>query len=143
MPFNDELYIGTFAGGVNGMVRIASLGEATYSRAIAEGAFTVDPVHYSQTLLTASGDEIEQGWLQSLWHMNGLTSDQYDALVAYRLALTTQVYIRTLTNNGASYANYLAKMVWPIKPNRDDETAVTDGNVFDFTLRFIQLVEQV
>jgi hypothetical protein len=143
MPFLDEIYIGAFAGGVNGMVPVSSLGEDTYSTAIVEGAFTVDPVHYSQTIITAAGEEVEQGWLQCLWHINGLKAAQYDDLVAFRVAHTTDVYIRTLDNDGATYKNFLAKMIWPTKLIREDPTAVTPGNIFDFTIKFIQCIEQV
>jgi hypothetical protein len=143
MPFLDELYIGTYSGGVNGMVKISSLGLGTYSPTIAEGAFTVDPIHYSQELQTAGGDVIDAGWLEAAWHVNGLRADQYDDIVAYSTGRTTPVYIRTLDNDGATYTNFLAKAIFPPRPIRADPTAVEDGAVFDFEIRFIQCIEQI
>lgn len=143
MPWDDELYIGTLAGGVNGMVKISSLGQNTYASNIAEGSFTVDPVHRSAVVRTGDGHEVEHGWLQCAWHINGLRGSQYDALATYKTAHTTSLYIRTLDNDGKTYKNYLASMLWPVKPNRGDPTAVEDGAVFDFEFRFVQLVEQV
>lgn len=143
MPFLDELYLGAYADGVNGMVAISELGMDDYSPAIAEGAFTVDPVHYSQEVQTADGDIIEMGWLECAWHINGLRAAQYEAIVDYRIDHTTLVYIRTLDNDGATYKNFLAKAIFPVRPVRGDPTAVEDGAVFDFEIRFIQLVEQV
>jgi hypothetical protein len=102
----------------------------------------VDPVHRSVVVRLGDGTEQENGWLQAEWHINGLRASQYDALVAYRTAHSTQVYIRTLDNDGKTWKNYLATMLWPIKPNRGDPTAVEDGIVFDFGVRFTQLVEQ-
>lgn len=143
MPFDNELYIGDFAGGVNGMIKVSSLGEGVYASAISEGAFTVDPVHRSAIVQLGDGSEIEHGWIQTTWHINGLRAEQYDALAVYRTAHSTQVYIRTLDEDGDGYKNYLATMIWPVKPNRGDPMAVEAGGVFDFELRFIQLVEQV
>ena len=143
MPFDNELYIGSFAGGVDGMVKVSSLGLGDYSSMIAEGAFTVDPVSYSQVIQLADGSVLEQGWLQCNWHINGLKADQYDDLIAFRVAMSTQLYIRTLDNDGATYKNFLANAIFPLKPNRADPTAVEDGAVFDWELRFIQLIEQV
>jgi hypothetical protein len=138
----NELMIGTYAGGVSGMVEVSSLGEGEYASAIEEGSFTVDPAHYSQTIILGDGTEEVNGWLQTSWHINGLRAEQYDALVAYKVSHSTQVYIRTLDNDGATYKNYLALMIWPVKPSRGDPTAVEEGAVFDFELRFTQMIEQ-
>jgi len=137
-----EIMIGAQADGVAGMVKISSLGEGDYASAIDEGAFTVDPAHYSVTTILGDGTEQENGWLQTTWHINGLRAEQYDALATYKTAHSTYVYIRTLDNDGADYKNYLALMMWPVKPNRGDPTAVEEGAVFDFELKFTQLIEQ-
>ena len=124
------------------MVAISSLGEGTYASAIMEGAFTVDPVHSSGIITLGDGTEREIGWLQAAWHVNGLRDEQYTALIAYKTAHSNQVYIRTLSNDGKTFANYLATAIWPVKPNRGDPTAVEGGVVADFEIRFIQLVAQ-
>src|SRR5688572_29151163 len=138
----NEIMIGTFADGVGGMVKVSTLGESQYASAIAEGAFTVDPLSRSVAVMLGDGTEREQGWLQSEWHINGLRGSQYDALDDYKIDHTTQLYIRTLKNDGKTYGNYLVNAIFPIKPNRGDPTAVEDGAVFDYTIRFIQAVEQ-
>lgn len=142
MPDPNELMIGTFAGGVGGMVTISSLGQGTYASKIAEGAFTVDPVHRSVVVRLGDGTEQENGWLQAAWHINGLRGEQYSALIAYKTAHSHQLYIRTLDNDGKTFKNYLATVIWPIKPNRGSPTAVEDGTVADFEIRFVAMVEQ-
>jgi hypothetical protein len=139
MAFDDELYIGTNGGGVNGMVKISSLG----SPHISEGSFSVDPAHRSAVVVLGDGTEQENGWLQCGWHINGLRASQFDALSAYKSAHSTRVYIRTLDNDGETFKNYSALMIWPVKPVRGDPMATEGGQVFDFELKFIQLVEQV
>lgn len=143
MPWDNELYIGTLAGGVNGMVKVSSLGQGSYASAIAEGAFTVDPISYSLVVTLGDGTDIEMGWLQTEWHINFFRAPQYDAVESYRSALSTQLYIRTYKNDGKTFANYLVTAIFPVKPNRADPTAKEDGAVFDYTIRFIQAVEQV
>lgn len=143
MPWDNELYIGDLADGVNGMVKVSSLGQGVYAPAISEGAFTVDPMAYSLTVRLGDGSDIEMGWQQTEWHINGLRAEQYDAIEAYKVELSTQLYIRTYKNDGKTFANYLVMAIFPVKPNRGDPTAVEDGAVFDYTIRFIQAEEQV
>lgn len=143
MPDPDELMIGTFVGGVAGMVAVSSLGQGTYSWAIAEGAFTVDPAHRSRVIQVGDGTFREQGWLQAAWHINGLRGEQYTAIIAYKTAISTQLYIRTLKNDSKTYANYLVTAVFPVKPVRGEPSDVEDGIVEDFTISFIQMIEQV
>lgn len=143
MPFDNELYIGTFAGGVNGMVKVSSLGAGVYASAIQQGAFTVDPIHYADVVMLASGAELEVGWLESAWHIGGLRDEQYTALIAYKTAHTTQLYIRTLDQDGKTYKNFLVNAIFPLQTNRGDPTAVEAGGVFDFSIRFIKAIEQV
>jgi hypothetical protein len=137
-----EIMIGSQADGVAGMVKVSSLGEGVFASAIDEGAFTVDPAYHSVMTILGDGTEQENGWLQTSWHINGLRAEQYDALVTYKTAHSTYVYIRTLDNDGADYKNYLALMIWPVKPNRGDPTAVEEGAVFDFEIKFTQMIEQ-
>lgn len=141
MPWDNELYLGTQAGGAAGMVKISSLGQDTYAPTIALGAFTVDPVHRAALVILGDGTETEAGWLQCAWHINGLRGSQYTALAAYKVAHSSQVFIRTLDNDSKTYKNYSATMIWPVKPNRGEPTVVEDGAVFDFELKFVQLVE--
>lgn len=143
MPLDDELYIGTEAGGVNGMVKVSSLGLGNYSPAISEGAFTVDPVTFSKIVRRSDGGIIEHGWKQCAWHINGLRDEQYTALIAYKTALTTNLYIRTLGEDGKTYKDYLATALFQPVVNRGDPTAVEGGAVFDFEIRFIKMIEQV
>lgn len=140
--WNSEIYIGTIAGGVDGMVKVSSLGADSYAPAISEGAFTVDPASFPVIVRTGDGTEIEHGFLQTIWHINGLRGSQYDALKAYRTGHSTPVYIRTLKPDGDDYANYLADMIWPPRINRGDPTSVEDGGVFDFELHMINMIEQ-
>jgi hypothetical protein len=137
-----EIMIGAQADGVAGMVKVSSLGEGVFASAIDEGAFTVDPAHYSVITVLGDGTEQENGWLQTSWHLNGLRAEQYDALVNFKTGHSTYVYIRTLDVDGADYKNYLALMIWPVKINRGDPTAVESGGVFDFEIKFTQLIEQ-
>jgi len=143
MPFPDELMIGAFAGGVDGMVAVSSLGAGVFSRDIEQGSFTVDPVHRSKVITLADGTQREVGWLQCAWHVNGLRDEQYTAFIVYKVTHSTELYIRTLSNDGKTYANYLATSHWPIKPSRGDPTAVEGGVVQDFTVTFtmLELVE--
>lgn len=141
MPFQNALMIGHYDDGVDGMAYIHELGQGEYAPAIAEGAFTVDPAHYSQQIQIGDGSIENAGWLEASWHINGLRASQYDALVAYQSGLTTLLYIRTLDNDGKTYANFSAKAIFPIRPNRADPSAVEDGSVFDFEIKFIQLLE--
>lgn len=143
MSLDDELYIGNKAGGVAGMVKVSTLGQGTYSPAISEGAFTVDPVTFSKIVRRADGGMIEQGWKQCAWHINGLRDEQYTALIAYKTALTTDLYIRTLGEDGKTYKNYSATAIFQPLVNRGDPMAAEAGAVFDFEIRFIKLVEQV
>jgi hypothetical protein len=143
MPLDNELYLGTQAGGVNGMVKVSSLGQGNYASAIAEGSFTVDPVTFSKITRRADGGIIEQGWKQTAWHINGLRDSQYTALIAYKTALTTVLYIRTLGEDGKTYKDYLATALFQPVVNRGDPTAVESGAVFDFEIRFIKMIEQV
>jgi len=142
MPFPNELMIGTLAGGVNAMVAISSLGQGVYASVISEGAFTVDPVHRSKILTLGDGSQKEMGWLQAGWHINGLRGEQYEALIAYKVEHTTQLYIRTLKNDSKTFANYLVWSHWPVKPARGDPTAVEAGVVQDFAIIFTMMVEQ-
>ena len=143
--FLDEIYIGAYADGVDEMVTLSSLGADPDSGApaISEGSFSVDPAHRSAIATLGDGTEQENGWLQCAWHVNGLRGPQYNALEDFKTDHTTRVYIRTLKNDGKTYANYSAYMIWPVKPFRSDPTALEDGAVFDFELRFIMMVEQV
>lgn len=142
MAIVDELMIGTFAGGTAGMVAVSSLGQGAYASAIFEGSFTVDPVHRSALITTVSGLQKEMGWLQAAWHINGLRDEQYTALIAYKTAHTTKLYIRTLKNDGKSWGNYLVLAHFPIKPARGHPTAVEAGVVQDFSITFTMMEEQ-
>lgn len=139
----EELMIGTFAGGVGGMVNISSLGQGVYASAIYEGAFTVDPVHRPVLVANMDGFQREMGWLQAAWHINGLRDEQYTALIAYKVSHSTRLYIRTLKNDGKTFGNYLAIAHFPVKPARGHPTAVEAGVVQDFTITFTMMEEQV
>jgi hypothetical protein len=142
MPDPNELMIGTFAGGTAGMVAVSSLGEGVYASAIIEGAFTVDPVHRAALVTNMDGLQKEVGWLQAAWHINGLRDEQYSALIAYKTAHSTKLYIRTLNNDGKTFGNYLVISHWPVKPARGYPTAVEAGVVQDFAITFTMMEEQ-
>lgn len=142
MPWDDELYIGTFAGGVDGMVKVSSLGEGVFASHIAKGAFTVDPVSYSQTVKLLDGTETFAGWLQCAWHIPGMRDEQHAALDAFRTDHTTKVYIRTIDYDGKTYKNFLANAIFPVQVIREDPHAVEAGAVFDWAIQFVKLIEQ-
>jgi len=124
------------------MVSLSTLGQGTYASAITEGAFTVDPVHRAAVITNMDGFQKEMGWLQCAWHINGLRDEQYTALIAYKTAHTTRLYIRTLKNDGKTFGTYLALAHFPVKPARGHPTAVEAGVVQDFTITFTMLEEQ-
>jgi hypothetical protein len=142
MPYDDELYLGTFAGGEGGMAKVSSLGEGSYASAIQRGSFTVDPVTFSRIVQKATGAQIQQGWRQAAWHIAGLRDEQHAAIIAYKVDLTTALYIRTHSEDGKTYKNYLVDAIFPPIVNRGDPTAVEAGAVFDFEIRFIKMIEQ-
>jgi hypothetical protein len=141
VSYPNELMIGNYADGVSMMVAISTLGRGDYSDNIAEGAFTVDPVSYSKAVQAADGSVRLMGWMECAWHISGLRAEQYDGLIAYKTGTTIRLYIRTLSEDGATYKNYSAKAIFPPRITRGDPTAVEDGPVLDFEIRFIQLVE--
>lgn len=141
MPYQNALMIGHYSDGVEGMVCIHELGQDEYSPNISEGAFTVDPAHYSQQIQLGDGAIENAGWMESAWHINGLKASQYEAIAAYQENITTQLYIRTLKEDSRTFANYLVKAIFPVRIIRGDKTAVEDGAVFDFEIRFIQMIE--
>lgn len=141
MPFDNELYIGTFADGVNNMAKVSNLGQGLYASAIQQGAFTVDPIHYADAVPLADGTELEVGWLECAWHIAGLRDEQHTALIAYKTGHTTKLYIRTLDQDGKTYKNFLVNAIFPLQMNRGDPTAVEAGAVFDFAIRFVKAVE--
>lgn len=138
MPFPNELMIGTYAGGTAGMVKLVDL-YAT-GRGIRSKSVDVVPVHYSRNLKLGDGTLMGQGWLQCEWHLNGIRHIHWNVLYStYRTGQNTQLYIRTYSEDGRTFANYLANMLWPENPpNREHDTDV----VLDFNLIFTQLVLQ-
>lgn len=140
----DEIMIGAEGDGVAGMIKVSELGinPSTYTPSISKGAFTIDPVHFATVIRRGDGSEIEQGWRQAAWHINFLRDSQYDALAVYKIAVTTPLYIRTLSEDSKTWKNYLVKSLWPPKIARTDPTAIENGIIVDFMIRFIQMVEQ-
>lgn len=128
MPSPSDFKIGTFAGGVGGLVTLQSLSIP---------APLADFLEFSRE--DSAGDSTIQGngWSTSEWHWGYLTKAQYDALAAYRTAgkLTTTVYTRD-RKRANTYANFLVNMVWPERENWQNNC------VIDFSIRFIAMVEQ-
>ena len=126
MPSPSDFKIGTFAGGVAGMVTLQSLSIP---------APLADFLEFSKEDL--AGDAMVQGngWSEIEHHWGYLTQAQYNALAAYRTGKTTQLYIRT-RKRGNTYADFLGNMIWPERENWSNNC------ILDFTLRFIALVEQ-
>jgi len=129
----DYLKIGTLAGGVGSMVNVDSLGVKSFS-------IDIEPAHYTEFIPLGDGTIQAQGWLEAEWHLNGLRDASYTALVAYRTGQSTELYIRTLSEDGKTLKNYRAIMVWPLGAIRRDHTTYV---VLDFTIKFIQMIEQV
>lgn len=141
MSLLDALMIGNYADGVDGMVYIHELGQDEVSPKISEGAFTVDPAHYSQQIQLGDGSIENAGWVESSWHINGLRGAQYAAIAQYQDGITTPLYIRTLKEDAKTYGNFLVKAIFPPRIVRADPTPIEDGAVFDFEIRFIQMIE--
>lgn len=137
MPFLDKLAIATQAGGTVGFVYLEDLSGTGLG--IRSKSVDVVPVNYSKYLKLGDGSLIGQGWKQAEWHLNGIRHSHWAALKAYALSQSTLVYIRTYSEDGKTFANYLGMMHWPENaPNRDHDVHV----VLDFTIRFTQLVLQ-
>ena len=126
MPSPSHVKIGTYAGGVGGMVTFQSLGLPSP---------LMDFLESSQEDLMGDATIEANGWSEVEMHYDYLTLAQYNALVAYKTSTTTQVYIR-IRKNANTYANFLANMVWPTRERWSNNC------VLDFDLRFIALVEQ-
>jgi len=126
MPNPSSVKIGTQAGGVGGMVTLASLELPSP---------LMDFQEFSQEILLGDATIDGHGWSVSEWHYGYLTAAQYNALVAYKTDKTTRVYIRT-RKDGNTYANFLANMIWPERERWENSCIV------DFTIRFIAMIEQ-
>lgn len=137
MPFLDKLAIATLAGGTGAFVYLENLGGSGLG--IRSRSVDVVPVHYSKYMVLGTGAMRGQGWKQCEWHLNGIRDAHWTALKAYATSLSTQVYIRTYSEDNKTFANYLALMNWPENPpNRDHDTNV----VLDFTINFTQMILQ-
>lgn len=126
MPSPSDVKIGTFAGGVGGLVTLASLDLPSP---------LMDFLEASQEDVVGDATIEANGWAEAEWHYDYLTAAQYAALAAYKTAKTTQLYIRTRKNANA-YGSFLANMVWP------ERERWSNNCVLDFNIRFIFLVEQ-
>ena len=126
MPNPTDVKIGTFAGGVGGLVTLASLDLPSP---------LMDFLEASQEDVMGDATIEANGWTEAEWHFDYLTLAQYNSLAAYKTGKTTQVYIRTQeTANG--FGNFLCNMVWP------ERERWSNNCVLDFNIRFIFLVEQ-
>lgn len=126
MPNPTNVKIGTFAGGVGGLVTLASLKLPSP---------LMDFLEASQEDTMGDATIEGNGWSEAEWHFDYITAAQYNALAAYKTGKTTQVYIRT-RKTANTYGNFLANMVWP------ERERWSNNSVLDFNLRFIFLVEQ-
>jgi hypothetical protein len=126
MPSPTDVKIGTFAGGVGGMVTLASLKLVSP---------LMDFLEASQEDVLGDATIEANGWTEAEWHYDLLTAAQYAALAAYKTGKTTQLYIRTRKNSNA-YGNFLANMVWPERERWSNDC------VLDFNIRFIAMEEQ-
>ena len=126
MPNAADVKIGTYAGGVVGMVTLQSLGIV---------APLMDFHEFSQETILGDSTVEGNGWSASEWHWGYLTQAQYDALVAFKTGKTTPVYTRD-RKTGNVYANFLTNMIWPERERWENNC------VIDFTIRFIAMVEQ-
>lgn len=129
----DYLKIGDYAGGVAGLDTLDSLGIKSFS-------IDIESAHYTEYIELGDGTVQAQGWLEAEWHLNGVRDAAYTLLVAYRTGQSTELYIRTVSEDGKTLKNYKAVMVWPEGPIVRDHTT---NVVLDFTIRFIQMIEQV
>jgi hypothetical protein len=137
MPFLDKLAIATLAAGTAGFVYLEDL--TGTGLGIKTKSVDAVPVNYSRYLKLGDGSLSGRGWKQAEWHLNGIRHAHWNALKAYATSQSTQVYIRTYSEDGKTFANYLALMHWPENaPNRDHDVHV----VLDFNIRFTQLILQ-
>lgn len=127
MPNPIDVKIGTFAGGVAGMVTLKSLGIV---------APLMDFLEFSQEVPVGSGAIDGHGWPEEEWHWGYLTKSQYDALAALKTGKSTRVYIRA-RKTGNQYGVFLCWMVWPERERWESNC------VIDFTIRFIDMEEQI
>jgi hypothetical protein len=125
MPSPSDIKIGTFAGGVGGLVTLASLDLPSP---------LMDFLEASQEDVMGDATIEANGWMECEWHYDYLTAAQYTALATYKTSKTTQVYIRTRKTANA-YGNFLANMVWP------ERERWSNNCVLDFNLRFVFLTE--
>lgn len=96
-----------------------------------------DPVDYSQPTRLGDGSLKGNGWLQTTWHFDYLSLANYNVLKGYCSGLSSQVYIRTRSNDG-TFATYTATMLWPEKEPERGSSLV----VMDISIKFIKLVAQ-
>ncbi len=127
MPNAADIKIGTYAGGVGGLVTLKSLGIP---------APLLDFQEFSQEDEMGDATIEGNGWSESEWHWGYLTAAQYNALAAFRTGKTTPVYTRD-RKTGNVYANFQSNMIWTERERWENNC------VIDFTLRFIAMVEQV
>ena len=128
----SKLMIGTLAAGQAAMVTLDSLGIRTKSVDAA-------PAHNSRYVKLGNGALKGVGYRQAEWHLNGIRDTHWAALYAYRTSQTTELYIRTYSEDGKTFRSYICLMTWPeTPPQRDHDTDV----VLDFTLTFTHMVEQ-
>lgn len=139
MPsYPDVLMMGAFAGGVAGMVKLSDF--TGTGLGIRSKSVEVVPVHYSRYITLGNGNLLGQGYKLAEWHLNGIRHAHWNVFYGtYRTAQSTQVYIRTYSEDGKTFQNYLANMLWTTAPpSRDHDTNV----VLDFTINFIQMIQQ-
>jgi hypothetical protein len=125
VPSAADFKIGTYAGGVGGMVTLKSLGIP---------APLADFLEFSQEAGMGDSTIEGNGWSESEWHWGYLTAAQYNALATYRIGKSTQVYTRD-RKRANSYDDFLSNMVWPERERWENNCVV------DFTIRFIGMVE--
>ena len=70
------------------------------------------------------------GWPSAEWRFPLLTLDQRNQLREYCETASARVYVRTI-DDGGTYNDYLAVMVWPA-----EESLIQGGLVFDLVIRF-------
>jgi hypothetical protein len=92
----------------------------------------------SERVTLASGKVRDFGWPQAEWNFPMLDLTQRDYLRTFCEGTSEIVYIRTATDGeDLAYKTFKAVMVWP------DEEDIRAELVFDLSIKFIYMIEQV
>lgn len=107
---------------------------------VAQLGMQADPRHtfkeFALSVNTVAAGVKGLGRPQASWHWDFMSLADRNILKTYIQGRSATVYIRTRTDDD-TYANFLCTAIWP------DEEEKDAGRRLDFTIEFINMVEQV